>query len=272
MFDFSSLEPLIHSILAAPGVDLQTVSAKRVRRELVERDPQLTADFIKEHKAEVDEVIGRVYEQVNSLNAESEPEEDAGKPSLKRKHSSGDDEEADPEAGGADEDEEGEEEEVKPKPPKKKKKAASSTMTDAELARKLSGEINGRSRRTKAKGNASPRKQKKSAEIIDSGDESEDGGKKKKKKAGGGVAKGGFAKEFALSEPLSAVLQEPKLSRPQVVKQLWVYIKANDLQNPANKREIMCDDALRRVFNTDKIDMFKMNKELGSHLYDAANS
>ena len=60
-----------------------------------------------------------------------------------------------------------------------------------------------------------------------------------------------------LSEPLSAVLNEQKLSRPQVVKQLWVYIKANELQNPSNKREIVCDDALRRVFNTDKIDMCK---------------
>jgi upstream activation factor subunit UAF30 len=34
-------------------------------------------------------------------------------------------------------------------------------------------------------------------------------------------------------------------------------------QNPENKREIMCDPALRPVFNVDKIDMFKMNKVLG---------
>ena len=54
------------------------------------------------------------------------------------------------------------------------------------------------------------------------------------------------------------------MSRPQVVKQLWVYIKDNNLQNPANKREILCDDNLRPVFNADKIDMFKMNKVLGS--------
>ena len=36
-----------------------------------------------------------------------------------------------------------------------------------------------------------------------------------------------------------------------------IYIKANELKNPSNKREIVCDDALRRVFNTDKIDMCK---------------
>ena len=57
-----------------------------------------------------------------------------------------------------------------------------------------------------------------------------------------------------------------KLSRPQVVKQLWVYIKDNGLQNPSNKREIMCDDQLRAVFGVDKIDMFKMNKVLGQYV------
>jgi len=65
------------------------------------------------------------------------------------------------------------------------------------------------------------------------------------------------------SEPLAAVLKIDKLSRPQVVKHLWVYIKGNELQNPRNKREIMCDSNLRAVFNVDKIDMFRMNKVLG---------
>lgn len=68
---------------------------------------------------------------------------------------------------------------------------------------------------------------------------------------------------FKLSEPLAALLEVDKLSRPQVVKQLWVYIKGNDLQNPSNKREIMCDGRFRAVFGVDKIDMFKMNQVLG---------
>lgn len=68
------------------------------------------------------------------------------------------------------------------------------------------------------------------------------------------------------SEPLAALLEINKLSRPQVVKQLWVYIKDNSLQNPSNKREIMCDDQLRAVFGVDKIDMFKMNKVLGQYV------
>jgi upstream activation factor subunit UAF30 len=53
------------------------------------------------------------------------------------------------------------------------------------------------------------------------------------------------------------------LSRPQVVKQLWVYIKDRELQNPDNRREILCDPSLKAVFGVEKINMFKMNKVLG---------
>ena len=48
-----------------------------------------------------------------------------------------------------------------------------------------------------------------------------------------------------------------------MVKLLWDHIKANNMQNPSNKREIVCDDAFRAIFKCDRIDMFKMNKELG---------
>ena len=70
-------------------------------------------------------------------------------------------------------------------------------------------------------------------------------------------------KMFSSSEPLAALLNEEKLARPQIVKALWTYIKANNMQNPTNKREIVCDDAFRAIFKCEKIDMFKMNKELG---------
>lgn len=52
----------------------------------------------------------------------------------------------------------------------------------------------------------------------------------------------------------------------QIVKQLWAYIRKNNLQDPSNKRKIICDDALRLVFETDSTDMFKMNKLLAKHI------
>jgi upstream activation factor subunit UAF30 len=39
-----------------------------------------------------------------------------------------------------------------------------------------------------------------------------------------------------------------------------------NLQNPENRREIVADDQLRRVFGKDKVTMFEMNKHLAAHL------
>ena len=44
------------------------------------------------------------------------------------------------------------------------------------------------------------------------------------------------------------------------------YIKANNLQNPEDRREILADDTLRKVFGKDKVTMFEMNKHLARHL------
>jgi chromatin remodeling complex protein RSC6 len=46
----------------------------------------------------------------------------------------------------------------------------------------------------------------------------------------------------------------------------WEYIKANGLQNPENRREILADDKLRPIFGKDKVTMFEMNKHLAQHL------
>ena len=48
---------------------------------------------------------------------------------------------------------------------------------------------------------------------------------------------------------------------------MWAYIKANKLQNPANKREILADAKLKPVFGgLAKVNMFEMNKHLAKHL------
>lgn len=65
---------------------------------------------------------------------------------------------------------------------------------------------------------------------------------KKKKKASGG----GYNQPLRLSAELAALCGgEDVMSRPQVVKQVWKHIKANDLQNPNDRREIICDEVMR---------------------------
>ena len=68
------------------------------------------------------------------------------------------------------------------------------------------------------------------------------------------------------SEELAAVIGSAPLPRGQVVSKIWGYIHSHNLQNPENRREILADDKLRRVFGKDKVTMFEMNKHLAGHL------
>lgn len=81
------------------------------------------------------------------------------------------------------------------------------------------------------------------------------------------VLKTPFNAPFTLSTQLLELLGVKECSRPQVVKQLWIYIKKHGLQDQADKRNINCDSKMRAVFRKNKIDMFEMNKLLGRHLY-----
>ena len=57
----------------------------------------------------------------------------------------------------------------------------------------------------------------------------------------------------------------PASNPGQVVKEIWKYIKANDLQDPKNRRNIVLDDKLATIF-TAPVTMFSMNKQLSRHV------
>lgn len=72
---------------------------------------------------------------------------------------------------------------------------------------------------------------------------------------------------YKLSPELSSLLGVTNLSRPEVTKQLWVYIKANNLQDPTNKRLIRPDAKLAKVFGSkEPVDMLKLASVLNKHL------
>ena len=88
----------------------------------------------------------------------------------------------------------------------------------------------------------------------------------KEKAAGGGKANA-LQQPLRPSEALAAVVgSAAPLPRGEVVSKVWDYIKANNLQNPEDRREILADDTLRKVFGKDKVTMFEMNKHLARHL------
>ena len=82
----------------------------------------------------------------------------------------------------------------------------------------------------------------------------------------GGGARGGLSRPVKPSADLAAITGPDPLPRSQVVSKMWDYIRTNKLQNPNNKREIIADDKLRKIFGSDRCSMFEMNKHLSRHL------
>jgi chromatin remodeling complex protein RSC6 len=89
--------------------------------------------------------------------------------------------------------------------------------------------------------------------------------KTREKKANAGKANA-LLKPLQPSKELAAVVGSAPLARGQVVSKMWEYIRSHNLQNPENRREILADDKLRKVFGKDKVTMFEMNKHLTGHL------
>lgn len=76
-----------------------------------------------------------------------------------------------------------------------------------------------------------------------------------------------FMKPMSISEELAVVVGAGPMPRSEVVKKLWVYIKKNNLQDPANKRNINADEALKKVFGGKAtVNMFEMTKLVSKHL------
>lgn len=74
-------------------------------------------------------------------------------------------------------------------------------------------------------------------------------------------------KPLTLSADLEAVVGAGPMPRSQVVKKLWEYIKKNDLQNPANKRNILADEKLKAIFGGKaEVTMFEMTKLVSAHM------
>jgi len=68
------------------------------------------------------------------------------------------------------------------------------------------------------------------------------------------------------SAALGAVIGTEPVARAQVIKKLWDYIKANNLQDATNKRAINADAKLLAVFGREQVTMFELAGIVGKHL------
>ncbi|MBL7756286.1 MAG: hypothetical protein JNL59_02795 [Chitinophagaceae bacterium] len=91
--------------------------------------------------------------------------------------------------------------------------------------------------------------------------------KKAAKKKSARKPSAAFMKALTPSAALGAVIGTKPLPRTEVVKKIWAYIKANKLQDKANKRMINADAKLKPVFGGKaQVSMFDMAKHLAKHL------
>ena len=75
-----------------------------------------------------------------------------------------------------------------------------------------------------------------------------------------------FSKALKPSPELAAIVGTTALPRTEVIKKLWEYIKAHNLQNPANKRNILCDTKLKAVMGMSEVTMFQLTGLANKHL------
>ena len=80
-------------------------------------------------------------------------------------------------------------------------------------------------------------------------------------------ARGGLAKPVTPSADLAKIVGNGPMTRAEVTKKVWDYIKANRLQDQQNKRQINADDKLRPIFGgKPQVSMFEMTKLVNHHL------
>ncbi|KAJ4370628.1 hypothetical protein N0V83_005149 [Neocucurbitaria cava] len=263
----ASYSAIIDEILR--GSDLNTISAKRIRKGLQERVEYDTSH----QKDQITALIMQRFDKFNSeQNGSSEPSEPIPTVENGAKATNGDTSDVSNHKRSPDDESALSELEDFAPPKKKVKKSKVAEEDDAAYAARLQAEENARMRSTRG-GNTkrrapAPKKKtkKKSSNRVKDEDDSDiasgSGGEKKSPSR-----KGGFHKPMALSPALSELLGETQLSRPQTVKKIWEYVKERELQDPSDKRQIRCDDAMRAVFKQDRVHMFTMNKILNQNLY-----
>ena len=79
-------------------------------------------------------------------------------------------------------------------------------------------------------------------------------------------ARGGLAKKVQPDAQLAAVVGKDPLTRADLTKKIWDYVKANGLQDAKDRRAINADAKLRPIFGKDQVSMFEMTKLVNQHV------
>ncbi|WP_454597392.1 SWIB/MDM2 domain-containing protein [Qipengyuania sp. SM2507] len=73
-------------------------------------------------------------------------------------------------------------------------------------------------------------------------------------------------KPVTLTPELENVVGKGPMTRAQVTSKVWEHIKAHDLQDSKDRRNINPDDKLAAVIGKEQISMFKMTGAVSKHM------
>ena len=80
-------------------------------------------------------------------------------------------------------------------------------------------------------------------------------------------ARGGLAQKVQPDSQLGKVVGNQPMTRSEITKKVWDYVKRNNLQDSKNRRMINADDTLRPIFNgQSQVSMFEMTKLVNQHV------
>jgi chromatin remodeling complex protein RSC6 len=80
-------------------------------------------------------------------------------------------------------------------------------------------------------------------------------------------ARGGLAQKVQPDATLAKVVGNQAMTRSEITKKVWDYVKKNNLQDSENRRMINADDHMRAIFNgKDQVSMFEMTKLVNQHV------
>lgn len=81
-----------------------------------------------------------------------------------------------------------------------------------------------------------------------------------------GKPRGGLSQKVTPDAQLGAVIGTAPVTRAEMTKKIWDYVKGNDLQDSKNRRMINADAKLKPIFGKDQVSMFEMTKLVNQHV------
>lgn len=84
---------------------------------------------------------------------------------------------------------------------------------------------------------------------------------------GNGPARGGLANSVQPDAKLAPIVGKDPITRAELTRRVWDYVKANDLQDPDDRRTICADAKLKPVFGgKERVSMFEMTRLVNKHV------